>query len=330
MGTAMKRNATWRLRAAVLSMALFGLSPAPAGAAEQITLGTVGQASANVWPVLIALDQGFYTAEDLKVDIVYVQSSAALVQQVTAGSVPVSISTGLADPLRAVGMGAPVSIARIEVQLPPYDLVAKPSITSLADLKGKLISLGGPKDITRIYVDRMLAPSGVKDGEFDMVFAGATAARASALTAGAVDAAILLPAFNFQAVAKGFKSLGLTANYVKDLPFSGVSVNNAWASANKPLLEKLLRVETKSIAWFNDPKNQADAIRILKTASALSEDDVQKAYNFFRDGNFFEPTGKVSRSKLDNLAKAMESLGDLPGALDVDKAVMPGIAQMTD
>ena len=226
--------------------------------------------------------------------------------------------------------GAPVSIARIEVQLPPYDLVAKPSIGSLADLKGKLISLGGPKDITRIYVERMLAPNGVKPGDFDMVFAGATAARASALAAGAVDAAILLPAFNFQAIAKGFKSLGLTATYVKDLPFSGVSVNNAWAGANKPLLEKLLRVETKSIAWFNDSKNQADAIRILKTASALSEDDVQKAYTFFRDGNFFEPTGKVSRAKLDNLAKAMESLGDLPGALDVGKAVMPGVAQMTD
>ena len=51
---------------------------------------------------------------------------------------------------------------------------------------------------------------------------------------------------------------------------------------------------------------------------------------FFRNGNFFEPTGKVSRSKLANLAKAMETLGDLPGALDVDKAVLPGITQMSD
>ncbi|HUC51413.1 MAG TPA: ABC transporter substrate-binding protein [Xanthobacteraceae bacterium] len=326
----MRRNATWQRWAAALSVVLAGLAAIPARASEQITLGSVGQASANIWPALIALDQGFYAGEGLKVDIVYVQSSAALVQQVAAGSLPVSISTGLADPLRAVGMGAPISIARIEVQAPPYDLVAKPTIASLAGLKGKLISLGGPKDITRIYVERMLAPSGVKPGDFDMVFAGATAARASALTAGAVDAAILLPAFNFQAIAKGFKSLGLTADYVKDLPFSGVAVNNAWASANKPVLEKLLRVETKSIAWFNDPKNRADAVRILKTASGLSDDDVQKAYDFFRNGNFFEPSGKVSRSKLDNLAKAMESLGDLPSALNVDKAVLPGIVQMTD
>jgi NitT/TauT family transport system substrate-binding protein len=326
----MRWNAIWQRWAAALSIALAGLSTTPAGAAEQITLGNVGHASANLWPVLIGLDQGFYTAEDLKVDVVYVQSSAALVQQVTAGSLPVSVSTGLADPLRAVGMGAPISIVRLEVPMPPYDLVAKPNIASLADLKGKLISLGGPKDITRIYVERMLAPSGVKPGDFDMVFAGATAARASALAAGAVDAAILLPAFNFQAIAKGFKSLGLTADYVKDLPFSGMAVNNAWAAANKPTLEKLLRVENKSIAWFNDPKNHADAVRILKVASGLSEDDVEKAYAFFRNGNFFEPTGKVSRTKLNNLAKAMESLGDLPGDLDVNKTVLPGITQMSD
>jgi NitT/TauT family transport system substrate-binding protein len=325
----MRCNAIGCRYAVALAIALAGLS-APAGAAEQVTLGTIGQASANLWPILIALDQGFYAAEDLKPDLVYVQSSAALVQQVTAGSIGIGISTGLADPLRAVGMGAPIAILRIDVQAPPYDLVAKPDIAGIKDLKGKLISLGGPKDITRIYVERMLAPNGVKPGDFDMVFAGATAARASALTAGAVDAAILLPAFNFQAVAKGFKSLGLTADYVKDLPFSGIVVNKAWADANKATLTKVLDAETKSIAWFEDTNNRAEAIRILKSASSLSEDDVEKAYDFFRNGNFFEPTGKVSRTKLSNLAKAMESLGDLPSALDIDKTILPGITQMTD
>jgi ABC-type nitrate/sulfonate/bicarbonate transport system substrate-binding protein len=303
---------------------------APHARAEDVTLGSVGQASANLWPALIGIEKGFFAAEGLKVDIVYVQSSAALVQQVTAGSVNISISTGLVDPLRAVGMGAPISIVRIEVQAPPYDLVAKPSIKSMKDLKGKIISLGGPKDITRIYVERMLEPSGVKRGDFDMVFAGATAARASALLAGAVDAAILLPAFNFQAMAKGFHSLGLTVDYVKDLPFSGTAVNNAWAKAHKETLEKVLQGQNRSVAWFEDDKNRAEAVQILKKASGLTQEDVEKSYDFFRNGHFFESAGKVSRSKLSALAKAMESLGDLPGALDIDKVVLPGITQMTD
>jgi NitT/TauT family transport system substrate-binding protein len=303
---------------------------APAARAETVTIGTVGQASANLWPVFIGLSKGFFAAEDLKVDVVYVQSSAQLVQQITAGSLDICMSTGLVDPIRAIGMGAPIAIARVEVQAPPYALLAKPAIKSLKDLKGKVISLGGPKDITRIYVERMLEPNGVKPGEFDMVFAGATAARASALVAGAVDAAILLPPFNFQAVAAGFNDLGLTVEYVKDLPFSGTVVNNRWANANKATLQKLLAAHTKSVAWFEDERNRAEAVQILVTASKLKQDDVEKAYDFMRKGKFFEPTGKVSRSKLDNLAKAMASLGDLPGALDIDRVMLPGITQVSD
>jgi ABC-type nitrate/sulfonate/bicarbonate transport system substrate-binding protein len=298
--------------------------------AEDVTVGTVGQPSANMWPTLIANAKGFFAAEGLKVDLVYTQSGAALVQQMTAGSIGVSIQSSLSDSLRAVSMGAPISVVRIEVRAPPYDLVAKPGIKSIKELKGKVISLGGPKDITRIYVERMLAPNGVKPGEFDMVFAGSTAARASALVAGAVDAAILLPAYNFQVEAKGYNSLGLTVDYLKDLPFTGSAVNNRWALANKATLEKLLRGQSKGVAWFEDQSNRAEAIQILKTASGLTREDVEKSYDFFRNGHFFERTGKVSRSKLDALAKAMESLGDMPGALDVGKLILPGVTQMTD
>jgi NitT/TauT family transport system substrate-binding protein len=326
----MRRHTIVRSVAAALSVLLAFAATAADAQEEKLTFGTVGQASANMWPTLIGMQKGFYAAEGIKPDILYVQSSAALVQQVTAGSLDISISTGLVDPLRAVGMGAPIAVLRLEVQAPPYDLVAKPSISSLADLKGKLISLGGPKDITRIYIERMLEPHGVKPGEFDMVFAGATSARAAALVAGAVDAAILLPAFNFQTIERGFHSLGLTVDYVKDLPFTGMAVNVAWASNHKATLEKILRAHSRSIAWFDDRNNRAEAVQILKTASGLSQADTEKAYDFFRNGDFFESTGKISRAKLLALAKAMASLGDSPGTLDVDKLILPGVTQITD
>jgi NitT/TauT family transport system substrate-binding protein len=301
-----------------------------AQAAETVSLGTVGQASANLWPVFIGMSKGFFTAEGLQVDVLYVQSSAQLVQQITSGSLDICISTGLVDPLRAIAMGAPIAITKIEVQAPPYALVAKPAIKRLGELRGKVISLGGPKDITRIYVERMLEPNGVKAGEFDMVFAGATAARASALLAGAVDAAILLPPFNFQAVAAGFNSLGLTIDYVKDLPFSGTVVNVRWANANKATLQKILAAHSKAVAWFDDDRNRGEAVAILAAASKLKLDDVEKAYDFMRNGQFFEPTGKVSKAKLATLAKAMQSLGDLPEAIDIDRVVLPGVTQLTD
>jgi len=314
--------------AACLALAAFATPGARA--AEKVTIGTVGQASANLWPVLIALDKGYFTEEGIDAQLFFVPSSAALVQQITAASLDICMSTGLVDPIRAVGMGAPIAILRIEVQAPPYALVAKPSIKTIAELKGKLISLGGPKDITRIYVERMLEPNGVKPGEFDMVFAGATTARAQALLGGAVDAAILLPPFNFHAVDQGFNQLGLTIDYIKDLPFSGIVVNVNWANAHKELVVKLLRAYAKGIAFFEDAGNRDEALRILQAASGLTKEDVERGYDFQHNGHYFDTTGKVSRSKLAAIAKAMESLGDSPGALDIDKVVLPGVTQMTD
>jgi NitT/TauT family transport system substrate-binding protein len=295
--------------------------------ADKIVLGTGGQASANLWPTLIALDKGFYAAEGLDADILYVQSSASLVQQLTAGSLQVSISTGLADPLHAVAMGAPISIVRLEIQAPPFDLTAKSDVKVIKDLAGKIVSLGGAKDITRIYIQRMLAANGLNTSDIDMVFAGSTGARASALLAGAVDAAILLPPFNFRAAAKGFHSLGLVIDYVKDIPFSATVVNNAWANAHRDVLLRLLRAQQRAIDWFEDAGNQSQAVQILKTASGLNERDVEMSYDLFRDRHFFEPTGTVSRAKLRTLAAAMASLDDLPYTFDIEKALLPGITR---
>src|SRR5882672_5327696 len=211
---------------AVLSLvAAMLIQVAPARAADTVVIGTVGSASANLWPVFIGLDRGFFSAESIKVDLVYVPASAAVIQQLAAGSLDMTMSTGLVDPIRAIEQGAATAIARFEVQAPPYVMMAKSSIKSIADLKGKVISVGGAKDITRLYADRMLAPHGLKPGDYDFIYAGATTARAQALLGGAVDAALLLPPSNFQVQTAGYSDLGPTIEYAPELAFSGTVAN---------------------------------------------------------------------------------------------------------
>ena len=211
------------------------IAVAPLRAADTVTIGTVGSPSANLWHVFIGIDKGFFTAQNVKADVVYIQSSASVIQQLSAGSLDMSMSTGLVDPIRAIDQGAAIALTRFEVQAPPYALLAKSSIKTLKDLKGKVISVGGPKDITRIYVERMLAPQGLKTGDYDFVYAGATSARAQALLSGAVDAAILLPPSNFQVQNAGYNDLGLAMQYAPELAFSGTVVNKAWAARDANL-----------------------------------------------------------------------------------------------
>jgi len=319
-----RRALQWLLLAVALCQAPV------ARAADDVTIGTVGSASANLWPVYIGVQKGFFAEQDLKVDVVYVQSSANLVQQLAAGSLDICMSTGLVDPIRAIDQGAAISIVRFEAQAPPYALLGKSSIKSLKELKGKVISLGGAKDITRIYVERMLAPHGIKPGEFDMVFAGATAARASALLAGAVDAAILLPPFNFQAETQGFNNLGLTVEYAPELPFSGTVVNRKWAASREAILKRLLAAHTKSVEWFYDDKNRDEAIKILSSVSSLKPDDVAKSYDFFRKNSFFDRSGTVSRKKMEALLDALQSLGDVQAKGNIERFVMQSVTRISD
>ena len=161
------------------------------------------------------------------------------------------------------------------------------------------------------------------------MYAGATSARAQALLSGAVDAAILLPPFNFQVVNAGFVELGRTVDFAPELPFSGTVVNVAWAKANTPILQRLIAAHSKSVAWFEDDANRAGAVAMLVEASKLKPDEVEKSYDFFRKGHYFEPTGKISRKKMNALIDALVGLGDI-GKIDVEKLVLPGVTQLVD
>src|SRR5271155_1998322 len=56
---------------AMVALTFAVLAPAaPGRAADAVTIGTVGSASANLWPVFLGITEGFFAAEDLKIDIV--------------------------------------------------------------------------------------------------------------------------------------------------------------------------------------------------------------------------------------------------------------------
>ncbi len=198
------------------------------------------------------------------------------------------------------------------------------------DLKGKTIIIGGAKDITRIFTERMLAPHGLKSGDYDYVFAGATSARFAALKSGAVDAALLTMPFNFFAETAGYTNLGFTFDVLPDMPFAGMAVNRPWAEAHTDVLKRFLAAYNKGVAWFYDPKNREAAVKLQMATSKIEQDDVEKAYAFLHDKKLFEPTGEISKRKVGTVIDALRDLGDLPADFKVDRLLLPGVTQISD
>jgi NitT/TauT family transport system substrate-binding protein len=314
-------------RAAIAAAALICASPAMA---EKIEIGVTGPPNAMAWPFYVAINKGYFAAQDISLDVVSAPSSAAVVLQAAAGALNITVEGAFVDVIRAIDKGAPLAILRVMVQTPPYELFAQKSITSLKELKGKTVSIGGPKDVTHIYLDRMLEPNGIKDSDVDLVFAGASSARLTALESGAVDAAILTSPYNFTAVAGGFPIIGRTADYITDLPQGGTTVNRNWAAGHMDTVRRFLVAFQQGVDWFRDRRNRDEAINILVTTGNLKPEEVAKSYDFFRNGEFFEPTGVVSKAKLESVTKVLEQLGDLPGKVDIDSLILPGVTKVSD
>jgi NitT/TauT family transport system substrate-binding protein len=308
-----------------------GLVLAPAAqATDTVSIGLVGSTGPTHWPIHIGLKKGYYAAENIKLDLIFIQSSGAVLQQLAAGSLDTVLSAGITDPVNAIDKGAPISIVRLEMQLAPYAINAKPQHKKFEDLKGKIVMVDGPKGITKIYFERMMAAHNMKPGDVDFVFTGATAARFQALQSGAVDATVLLPPFSFAAEAAGYNNLGLVADFVKDLPFTAAAVNKNWAGKNPDLLRRFLAVHNKSVGFFLDRKNRQEAIDIMVEASKLKPDVIEKTYDFLHSRPFIEGTGRVSKTKLGALLAVQKGLGDLQGSTEVERFVLPGVGQLSD
>ncbi|HXQ53160.1 MAG TPA: ABC transporter substrate-binding protein [Stellaceae bacterium] len=311
------------MRKILATLAIAGaMLAAPAARAEEtLQVGGVGGANAVVWLHYIAEAKGFYAAQGFKIDLTYSQSNAAVLQALTAGSTTLAIAAGFADPMYAVAAGAGVAIVRIDGQAGPYALEANKKYKSIKDLKGHTISVDEAKGTTMVYFVAMLAGNGMTRADVDFIYAGATAARFAALESGAADAAMITAPQLFRAEADGFVNLGYATDYAKDVPFTAVLVNRAWATANTATAKRFVAAYAKSIPWFNDEKNKAEAVDILSKVTKMDVGDIAKSYDFLRKIDYFERSDVVSMAKVTNFYNAVHAL-DPSLNLDVSKLVM--------
>jgi NitT/TauT family transport system substrate-binding protein len=283
----------------------------PAQAAEKISIGIIGSPGASSWLYYIAQAEGFFADAGIDPDFVYVPSAPGLMQQLVAGSLDVVGVDGTVEAIHADAAGAKVAILRNISGKTAYELLAKPSIKSVEDLKGKKICIGGSKDINRVYLERVMTANGIKDGQYDLIIVPNTAERLAALKSGTVDATMLLPPESFVARQDGFRNIAWIKDYAGDLPFASADATDAWIDAHRDTAKKLIHVLDRSIAWFYDKKNREQAINILVKASHADRALVAQSYDVVQKVGMFPKNNTVSRAGLQHLIDAMKSIGDL-------------------
>src|ERR1700732_768391 len=266
-----------QLATAVLFVSIStALAPTAGLAQTKIAAGIVAHGPPQ-WPQYIAAELGWFKQDRIELDLISVGGGGA--QQVAGGSLAIAHS-GFPDFARASLQGAPLKIIINDIVASPYAVFAKPGIKSIADLRGKLISIGGVKDVTLIYIKAFLASAALQPGDVDFVYAKAAGDRFSALVSGGVDATLLNPPTYFKATALGFSNLGDIEAHMKDVPFTVWAANTDWAAKNRAALVAFARNYARSVRWLYDPANKDAAVDILVKHARQDRKDSIDAYDY--------------------------------------------------
>lgn len=287
----------------------------------KITAGMVAHGPPQ-WPQYIAEEFGWLRQDNIDFELVTVGGGGAA--QVAAGSLNIAHS-GYPDFARAALQGAPLRIVISDFVGSPYAVFAKPAIKTVAELKGKLISIGGPNDITLIYIKPFLASVGLKTSDVDFVYAKAAGDRFAALAAGAVDAAILNPPTYFKAIEANLSNLGDTKPYAEGIAFTVWGANNAWAAQNRAVLTAFARNYRRAVAWLYDPANRQQAIDILVARAKQDPKDSAQAYDYLVGKlKLFGLDGDVSDAVYDKMADGLAEIGLLKPPYPPKSAIFDG------
>ena len=306
------------------AIAAFAVAMFAAGAAQaqtKITAGMVAHGPPQ-WPQYIAEELGWFKADNIDLQLVTVGGGGARRWRPARSTWRIAvIPISPAPRCTALRFGSCCQ----DFVGSPYGVFAKQSIKTIADLKGKLISIGGPNDITLIYIKPFLASAGLKIGDVDLVYAKAAGDRFAALAAGAVDAAILNPPTYFDAIAAGLTNLGDTKPYAEGIPFTVWGANTAWAAAHRDTLVAFARNYQRAVALALRPVHKQQAIDILVKRGHQKPEDSAKAYDYLvAKLKLFGINGDVPDAVYAKMAQGLAEIGTIKAPFPPKSAIFDG------
>lgn len=282
-----------------------------------VTFSQVGP-DAGKWPIYAAISEGFFKQEGISVTTSVSGSSPAGVQAVIANAINIA-EVGDTDAISGAAAGGSVVLVAGEENAPPYVMNVAKGITSIAQLKGKKVSVAAPTNITKLYWNAIAQANGLNPTDVTYVYSPTTGDRFAALKGGVVQAAILLPPFSFEAEAQGYAAIASAAKYLP-YPFTGIAVNPTWASSHSAQLDAFLKGYLLGIKWLYDPANKTAAINLLVQVTKATQSAASQSYDFFVNQlKTFPTNGTVSSSEMAKVAQAMVGLGAFKQAPSTSK-----------
>lgn len=238
-----------------------------------------GAISSNVTPLWIAKDQGLFRKYGLEVELVFIIAGRAT-QAMLAGQVALGL-VGATHVTNAVtGGGDLTMILGLQNKL-DYLFIARPSIHSAEELKGKKVAIGTPAGSASLATYVALDYFGLVPRRDNIVLlgVGGVPERLAALRSGTVEATSLSPEFGQTVQGEGYRVLLDTGK--ENVPFqsSGLVISRKLMKSDPQLVENMAKAIVEGVAYIHNPGNNKVVQQTIGKYLRLNKpEQIDKAY----------------------------------------------------
>jgi ABC-type nitrate/sulfonate/bicarbonate transport system substrate-binding protein len=289
--------------AIVTSLSAIAPYQASSQSSPRRVIAMVGARSGASWPLWLAKDGGYYRKQGLDVELVYAVHPAPMAA-VISGQAAMT-STGADLGLAAAFRDPSLTLNGSFLNKGSFAMVGAKHFTRMEQLAGKKIGIGRVGDPPYHMSVALLEKFGVSSKGIQWVSIGAdAAARALALQAGHVDAAMVTAPSYFRLEAAGYPVLASVADH-EDIYVSTYYLFRKDFVANNPrVAEGFIKAHAEAIKRFYDDKSFA-ILTLLRYGGARDQQDGTRVYDLFSRSQSFEAIPFVLK---DSVKAAIERL----------------------
>ena len=255
----------------------------------------VGMTSKTLFylPFYAGQKKNFYSAENLKVELILIGRSDVQLQALLTGEI--NFGTLNSDGVIAINeKGANLKVIAGVDNAAPYFLVGGKAYKKLEDLKGARLGVSSLRGgATSILLEYLKSKGLHHPKDFAMtVISGGTVARLTALETGAVAGAVLGFPYSEIAVDQGFTRLGDTMEVISTYQFNGLTVNPAWAEKNRATVVRFLKAHIRSLRWIHEQPDQAT--ELFMSELGVKQPYARRGIDYFTKNKVFPIDGSVT------------------------------------
>jgi NitT/TauT family transport system substrate-binding protein len=205
-----------------------------------------GAISGSMMPIWVTKEAKLFEKQGLELNLVYISGGPRAIMSLIGGSVQFVNHSGM-PALEAYQRGADTALIASPMNQLEHSLVVQKNITSVEQLRGKILGMSTAGSLTDILLREGLRLNGIAEKDVTILPVGDLGARLSALQTGRLHGVIVAGVQTLAATKMGFKQLIDFSKLPIEISGSGILVRRAYVMKNQETTLKFLKAWIEGI-----------------------------------------------------------------------------------